>query len=802
MISFWSSITLEAVFGILENTSTGRRDIQSQKTEELVLRVLPVLNSCMRAKFGAETVAACYTIVTVLAGRGELGDKVLDGLMEAVVLAHDAESLNACLQCLAVIAEQRSPAQLSDRVNKKILAIPQLPQKLISISKECRVHRLTLGCALGALASIERSEEQRDIFRDLMASGLLTESCTRTALSALVSSLRDSTAGSSEHGRLLELAAQLAETTFFLDVIRAAAKADGVDLELLGLAIGTSLESAQREVDNDDEDMLDIDDVPVTDAPEVEVPKVLVQSFLDANASESFGEVADAFQQATDVAQTTKFLDSAQLQKGNAMQKSLYLSFLVRMWSSARLPSARAAAIRAAAKTVKATEPTHDLQNLLPYLIYALADLSPIVRRAAAACIVALSESQGSKTKSVWGTADMYGKAGKATKDAGKIAELKSEEASNFLSSVLVPMLEESIMDSSFVIPALREVLEGSKNTKTRGKHALNAQIRGSVLSFLASHLSLTPLVRVRHILLPIFNFSSKVSDAVRGNIILPLVRNWCLVPSAEASKLCIAEEITLEDSYRGHLNALIAKEAKSVQLLDELVSESLNSGRVVLANAVFDQITLLWPQTKSESRLVLARTLLDVSFQEGKSESEKLCRERAIEILRNVKHDSATLVTFLDSVPAAVQMPEGPPTKKRRRTSRNEMARVELSSQDDVQRLLRKLTLVLELIEGSNPGQHPALFRSLFTIFGDLQPLKQQSGSELVYLQSMILGSLTPIVDALKVSAVDILSITYVNSSSNKRILQSTSLPSGPIYSSIASAILPVHKCRIALCC
>jgi U3 small nucleolar RNA-associated protein 10 len=80
-------------------------------------------------------------------------------------------------------------------------------------------------------------------------------------------------------------------------------------------------------------------------------------------------------------------------------------------------------------------------------------------------------------------------------------------------------------------------------------------------------------------------------------------------------------------------------------------------------------------------------------------------------------------------------------------------MARVELASQDDVQRLLRKLTLVLELIEGSNPGQHPALFRDLFTVFGDLQPLKQQSGSELVYLQSMILGSLTPIVDTLKVS-------------------------------------------------
>jgi U3 small nucleolar RNA-associated protein 10 len=95
--------------------------------------------------------------------------------------------------------------------------------------------------------------------------------------------------------------------------------------------------------------------------------------------------------------------------------------------------------------------------------------------------------------------------------------------------------------------------------------------------------------------------------------------------------------------------------------------------------------------------------------------------------------------------------MPEGTPVNKRRRTSRNEMARVELSSYFDVQRLLRKLTLILELVEGSDPGKHSTLFKSLFNVFAELQPLKQQSGSELVYLQSIILGSLSPIVKALK---------------------------------------------------
>jgi U3 small nucleolar RNA-associated protein 10 len=754
MISFWSSITLEAVFGILENTSTGRRDIQSQKTEELVLRVLPVLNSCMRAKYGAETVAACYTIVTVLAGRADLGDKVLDGLMEAVILAHDDESLNACLQCLAVIAEQRSSAQLPDRVHKKLLAVPELSDKLTLISKQCRVNRLALGCALGALASIDRSEEQRGIFHELTTSGLLPEAHTRTALSALVNAIRASTAGTSEHGRLLDLATQLAETTFFLDAMRAAAKLDSVDLEALGLTIAPPLDPTQPgNFDSDDEDMLDVDDDlnGIVGAPTVEVPAVNVQSFLSPDALNGFAQVASVFEQAVSSKQTTQFLASKQLHKDSALQKPLYLSFLIRMWSSTRSPSARVAALRAATTAIKADR-THDAQNLIPYLIQALADLSPPVRRAAAACVAALSEGSSSKASSTtWGSSDLYGKAARS-KDAGKIATLRPEDASAFLSSVLVPMLEESVMDSTFAIAAIKDVLEGSKNHKAHPKQGLNTQTRTSILTFLASHLSLTPSVRARYTLLPIFNFSGKTSDAVRNNTILPLIRNWCSLAPAQASQICEAENMTLEEAYRGHLNALIAKEPKSVQLLNDLVSESKNAGRIQLANAVFDQIAAFWPHMKIEPRLQLATTLLDVSFTEGKQPEEKLCKERAIEILRNVKHDSTTLVTFLDSVPAAVSMPEGPPTKKRRRTSKNEMARVELSSQDDVQRLLRKLTLVLELIEGSHPGNHPALFRSLFTVFGDLQPLKQQSGSELVYLQSMILGSLTPIVDTLKV--------------------------------------------------
>jgi len=754
MISFWSSITAEAVFGMLENTSSGRRDIQAQKTEELVLRVLPVLNSCMRSRHGAETVAACYTIVTVLAGRGELGDKVLDGLMEAVVLAHDEETMNACLQCLAVVAEQRSPAQIPARVYKKLLAIPHISQKLVLISKQCRVQRLSLGCALGALADIARSDEQSTIFQDIMASGLLLESHTRTALSTLVTLIRDCAPGSEERGHLLEIAAKLTETPYFLDVMRGAAKSNEVELESLGLAIQDRSEAAQPvDFDTDDEEMLDIDDDSNEEgAQTTRCPDVTVKSFLEGDASENFDEVANAFEQTLSVhkgkhSRARQFLASDALHQKSALQQCVYFSFLARLWCSARSTPTRVAALRAATTTIKGAEGAEDLQNLVPYLISALADPSPLVRRAAAGCISASSNVSKSKT-ATWGIPDMYGKA------SSKIAALKSEDASSLLTAVLVPMLEESVMDASFAITALRDTLEGSQKSKDHTKQGLKSQTRTSILSFLASHTSLTPLLRVQRILFPVFRFSGKISDAVRSHTILPLVRQWCSLSSVDVATACTDESVVLPDMERAYLSTLIAKEAKSVQLLNDIVSGDLSKDRAGLVDAAFDHISAFWPKMKPEPKLSLAQTLLQLSFSESNDVYDKHRKERAIETLRNATLDSATLVTFLESVPAAVTMPEGPPAKKRRRTSRNEMARVELSSQDEVQRLLRKLTLVLELIESSNPGDHPALFRSLFNVFGDLQPLRQQSGSELVYLQSIILSSLTPIVDTLRVGS------------------------------------------------
>ncbi|PSN74287.1 U3 small nucleolar RNA-associated protein 10 [Corynespora cassiicola Philippines] len=744
LLSFWSSVTTQAVDAILDQASSGRKDVQDQRIEETLLRVLPVLNNCMKLSNGAEAITACYMIIIVLVTKTSFEDKILDSLMEAAILNQDSETLDACLMCLAIVAEERSRVQLPTVVAKRVLRIPELTRILAGLSQKCRVERLALGCALGNLENMGTgpiSDERLNAFKSIVQSALLSEHHISIALVGLVQLLQSSDPGSSKYGQLLDIASQLGESPVLGQLLERAAKAQSLDLQSLGVAVGQPLGLDETDdVQSEDEDMPDADD---TSVPTIQPPKVTGSSFLDDVPLQTYQEMAAAFEQAVASNQASRFVGSDGLRRSEASDHPLYLSLLSRLWCSPIPVSSRVAAIRFATASIKKFGNGIDLQHILPYLLYALSDTSRIVRRAAAATVAALSEKPTSNSR-VWGSSSLYGK------KSSKICALQGEQTGILLSSVLGPILEECVMDCKFILTSLRSVLEGTQ-TRVQAKNALKAPVRSSLSAFLASHIALTPLLQVRLRLLPIFNAHTKSTASIRTTIILPVIREWFALSSKAASLKCEQEKIILATADQEHLAALVAREPESANLLKDIVGGHINKERTDSISVTFDRLNTLWPSLKSESRLELSQSLLEMALKEGGTALDEVCRTRSLEILRSVKLDSASLISFLESIPSAMQMPEGPPAKKRRRTSRNEMARVELQSPDDVSRLLRRLTLVLELVESSTPSEHPALFRNLFAILGELQPLKQQSGSDLVYLQSLILSSLTPIVNRLK---------------------------------------------------
>lgn len=741
LLSFWSSITGEAILGILNNASSGRKDVQDQKTEELVLRILPTLNSCMRAKHGAETVTACYTIVVLMVHQGNLGDKILDSLLEAVIMAHDETTLNECLASMALIANERSRIDLPGNVTKRLLRIPEVTKKLQLVAGQCQSGRLVLGCAIGALRS-SGSDERRKRFHELMDAQLLTAAQNRTVMTVLLNMLRDSPSDSEEQGRLIEIATKLAESKDYSHIISEVAKTDGMDLEAIGVSVESGIEIEELEaLDLEDDDAMDVDDA--TKEPfSMDIPKIESKSFLLRQVDDNLAELASSLEHASAAGHIKKFLASTIPSGENAAKQAAYISFLIRVWCSNRPVPVRVAAVRAAGSILVSSNAANLVQDAVPYMIYSLADPAPLVRRAAASCIVSLSKKSDGLSKSK-AASSLYGLKPSSTSD------LSNDDLKALLSSALVPILEECIMDSGFVIGALRDMLEGNQSAKSTSTSPLKVPQRTTLLSFFAFHLSHTPVLRVRLCLLPLFKFTGKISDPVRSNSVLPVVKQWCALSAADAAKQCEYEGITLIDAEKQHLEILLPKDTKSVHLLQEILSLESVKERTELVQSLFDHIKSIWPSLKSEPRLALAQSMLGLALED--TSANDLRRASASETLRNVRLDSAILVTFLNSVPSALQMPEGPPATKRRRTSRNEMVRVDSISQENVQKLLHTLTFILELIEASDPAQHPALFKSLFGVYGDLQALKQQSDSELVYLQSIILSSLAPIVNTLK---------------------------------------------------
>ncbi|KAF2787947.1 U3 small nucleolar RNA-associated protein 10 [Melanomma pulvis-pyrius CBS 109.77] len=755
LLAFWSSITTQAINAIIDNSSSGRKEIQDQKTEEMLFRVLPVLNECMKLVDAPDAVIGCYMIIIVLVTKAAFEDKVLDSLMEAVILSQSSETLDSCLVCLAIIAEERSRLDFPAPVLRKVLTIPNLSQKFQAVSPKCRIERLALGCALGALEGIgsaARSEERRAVFQDIMELSILNDASASICLSVLIKLVLDGAPGSVQHGQLLDLVTQFSESANISKLLQAVVKKDGTDLESLGIVFQESLNfNGIDAMDSEDEEMIDIDEIHIPNgAPLVSPPDIAETSFLDTTLSKSFQATSEAFEQVVSSKPNIHhFLGSKTLRRHEAFQHPLFLSFMVRLWCGPTSVSVRIAAIRSTTALVSKFDGGIDLQILIPYLLCALADPSPIVRRSAAACIGAVSKNtsiaSGRSTSLVWGSKDVYGKS------SSQISLLQPDQTSELLSSVLIPILEECVIDSTFVTTSVRHILQGTQSPKSQHKNVLKASLKTSLLSFLGSHAALTPLLRARLQLLPLFNFVGKSTTGVRVNSILPIVRDWCSLSGAEVKAQCEREKINAKDADQIHLATLMARETESVQLLSDLISGNVNKDRTELQDAAFDRLNGIWPSLKSDSRFSFSQVLLDLSLKEDGTIFDELCRMRSLETLRNIKLDTPTLTSFLESVPAALQMPEGPPAKKRRRTSRTEIARVELQSPQDTSRLLRRLTLVLELVEGSNPGEHLPLFRNLFAILGELQQLKQQSGSDLVYLQSSILGSLAPIVNKLK---------------------------------------------------
>lgn len=766
LTSFWASTTTEAVAAMLDNARSARLESQKQNQEDVMLCILPILSEGLTLNTLPDLRVGCYMVLTTLASKADLNDDVLTAIMEAVISGWEQTS-HAGLICLSVLAQQRGSVQLPVAVLDALLALEQLDDDFAVLSKHYRVDNLILGVVLGITSRVESTPESRrlGLIARLLEANYMDQASTIAAIQYMLSTAQTPASKvTSAQGSLTDLLIRLADSTSIGNLVQATINSTGLDIGPLQIRLQnvaeTTESSTERKIEDPGMEGEAMKEDFETLTSRIPIKTAYEMSFLSHSDSHVFSSLAHAFSllSASD-ADIERFTDLPVLQKSSASTEPLFLSFFMRLWCSDSPTNARATALRAVSRQIGKGLLGADVQILLPYVIYALADPFPKVRHAAADLLIALERVYSDMGKSgqltdlpVLGREQIYGQ-GKETK---ALSWLSISESRKFMANLLVPGLEECLVDSGHIAQLLSGRLSGSKHTKD-SKDApkdFRSSLRLAVFNFLGSHLVNTPLHTVKYRLLQSLNQVTNVSNTSRTKLLFPVVLDCVRLSQDEFDRLCRREQLNPLLFLEQVMDIVIPTDREGVQALKALVESGIHSSFPTLRSAALRRIRTIWPSIKPDHQLTLAKTLLEQALGEAENETRRDHDDATIDTLRALPLSTSVLQSFVENMPPLSPPLEARlPTSKRRRTSHGHSTEIE----EDPQHLnlaIKHITLVLELLDDTKTERHPELLKGLFGILPGLQHTQSHAKAATDYLLVLTIDSIFAIVKQAEVSS------------------------------------------------
>ncbi|PGG96383.1 hypothetical protein AJ80_09838 [Polytolypa hystricis UAMH7299] len=770
LISFWAGITTEAVASMLDSAKSGRIEIERRNKEDVLLRILPVLHSGFSLKKISELVIGCYMLCVVITNKGALEDNVIDSLMEAVAGTWNQETLVSGMICLSVLAQHRTNHQLRQKVVKSLGRLENAVDIITELSNKYSMDGLLLGLVSGCTQLIQKRIEPSTLslvegllHRDIVDGDLATRALT--TLMRAADKIRTSSQMTAEvQTQFSNMLLRFKESDRLAPLLQAAIHEANIDTNALELSLETVIEN--------DTGPLQIEDVEMDDATDTEqtehtfasllesVPRETKETyFLQGAPSAVFKNLAEVFIQAVGSGENlSTFTRQPILKRSKAMQNPLYISFFLRLSSGPYPPSARAMAISMVKEVlVENSEERVDVQFILPYIISTLADPSERVRREAVN-LLATFERSSAKWKGEGDQANhqplgsdvIYGDH-EGTKG---IQWLSVQDVYKVTHRALLPGLEEYVLDASQIGVVVEKAIRGSSSDSKSATKAtdfeLKKNVRQNIFTFLCSHTVNTPLYAVKLRLLNILNRTGKVSSTSRTQELLPLLKHWQQLQEEEVQQIASNEQIDIKALGVQILTIVSPKGKSAVEILTACITPQPKPSRPSFVAAVFNRLKEIWASLKEDSAATAADSLLQLAL--GSSASDEELRTSCKDLLRSVDISGPILVNFMDKVSASVSdIERQAPASKRRRTSQNNM--VAMRDPSELGRLLEQMTFILEIVDGSNPENHPELIGGLFRTLAALHHLKMQVQSEMSYLLSLLLGILLAIINKVKQS-------------------------------------------------
>lgn len=761
LLSFWAGIMTEAVAGMLDAGRSGRRAAEKQQHDDILLRVLPVLNDGLVMKDVSELVIGCYMLCVVLAQKTSLQDNVLDGLMEAVVGSWTEETVSSGLVCLSVLAQQKPNATIPRRAFKAILRLEDPVKQLSEISSQYKTSNLLLAIVSGCVGDLSKQKDSSrlDLLSLMFETQLFGEEETGRAMTLVLHAAsnanKDGIMSLDSQTHLADLVQHFSSSETLKPIFQKAVAESALNMTTLEHNLQTVLESAPTPKALEDVEMEDAEEKPEQDAfpstlEPLKAESPFKHSFLSAQSIPVFDRLVQVFALAVGSPEKLDaFTDLKVLGKGEAAKAPQFLSFFVRVFSGPFPIGTRAAALSITSGFLNTTSDL-DFQALLPFVLVALADSSERIRREAASLLATIGniykKSKKADSLTVWARDTLYGQ----EKQSKGIAWLSGRDVQKVLERAFIPGLEEYILDPAHVGRVLETTLRGA-SAPDSGATEIKKALRLSVFTFLCSHAVQVPLFSPKDGLLKLLNRVDKAGGTTRTKELEPLLKTWRDLSEQQAREICQKERISVSEMEDQVVAIVTPKEKDAITLLLSNVHPYSKSMSSSFANAIFRRMRDIWAKVPEDRQILAAEQIFEISLGPADSPLVTGCRD----VLRGVQLPGPVLHHFLQKIPASVTDVESlGPAPKRRRTSQNNMVAMTVRDEADLGQLMEKMTFILELVDSSSPETHPELADGLFQTLAALHHLKSQIQSGMSYLLSLALGSLLAIVNRSKASA------------------------------------------------
>ncbi|KAL9115884.1 MAG: hypothetical protein Q9227_000252 [Pyrenula ochraceoflavens] len=762
-LEFWSSIFAEATASRLKLAKSGRREVQRQRQEDLLVKLLPVLDEGLSISGITELTIACYTVAILIAQDTFLTDESIRGLMAAVVESFNLETASAGLICLALLADQLEDCQLPRRAISAIPIIPKIQQVLLDISAQHDVTSLLLGLIRGCLSDLNFADHETRLgfVNQIFQTELLRQQHLVKAIRIVLEAANDY-ADKGENSSIMPKFSALVQSlqhnpTFSMSMSDALSETNLNLARLeaqLQMTFKATYDPKKIQASGTANDEREVEDYATTgdgflhslgDVPDsIPEPTFLVQQdFAESPLSNLFREASQG------PVSLENFKALPLLRREVALNEPLYLSFFIRIMCQEKYGRARAAASKIVAETLQAAQLPFAAQDLIPYLLLALQDQVPSVREAACKAMAHLSQARYQEpAETEWKIGDLH-----SGTEGYEDSTLSTSDLLQILSKAFVPLLEECALDptqiSRILVSALKGESASSSDVKRTESINLKKSLRVTFFAWINHQIQAVPLYAVKAKLLLMSSPVDKVGSYYRSTAFLPLLQKWASHTTSEARDIASQENTQLAELEQNFTTVVTARDKHINETVTAILEDSPKI-RPSFLESLKTRIVGFWPSLKHGIRVELCESLFKNALSLATVHED--ASQTAKDLLRRVSIPVEVFATFLEKLSVLpADNNEQTRASKRRRISTSTPATV---GEPDIEQLMlcvHKSTILVELLDESALEGRSELLAGLFKMLGTLIHLKARLSSELAYVLNITLGILLAIVKSIQ---------------------------------------------------